>query len=368
MCVSLTIGIVGLPNAGKSTTFNALSQAQNAEVAEYPFCTIEPNRAVVPVPDPRLDQLQSLAGVPQCFHATVTFVDIAGLVPGASRGEGLGNQFLAHIRQTDAILHVVRCFDAPNVPRASSESNPLEDIHVVTTELCLADQAQIERKIERLESDVKGDRDLMPRLETARLLSQHLSQGRTVRTFSGPDAHGLASLVDELSLLTAKPVIFAANVAELDSEIDHTCVEKVEQAASQAGAQMFEIRARLEADLADSSDEERLELQEIAGLDQSGLERIVRQAYEVLGLISFFTMNENEVRAWTLEDGATAFDAAGKIHTDFQRGFIRAEVLPFETFVDLGSWAEARAAGKLQVEGKDYRIRDGDIVLFRFNV
>ncbi|MGA9191795.1 MAG: redox-regulated ATPase YchF [Anaerolineales bacterium] len=365
--MTLTIGIVGLPNAGKSTTFNALSQTQNAEVAEYPFCTIEPNRAVVPVPDPRLEQLQSLTGVPHSFHATITFVDIAGLVPGASRGEGLGNQFLAHIRETDAILHVVRCFEAPNVARLQADSDPLEDIQIVTTELCLADQAQLDRKIERLESEVKGDRDLLPRLETARQLSQHLGAGQPVRTFEAADAHALAALIDELSPLTAKPVIYAANVAELESEIDQGCVDKVRQAAHRDEAQVFEVRARLEADLAGSSDEERGELLEIAGLEHSGLQQIVRQAYQQLDLISFFTMNENEVRAWTVEDGATAYEAAGKIHTDFQRGFIRAEVCPFETLVALGSWAEARAAGKLQVEGRDYAVRDGDILLFRFN-
>jgi GTP-binding protein YchF len=366
--MSLTIGIVGLPNAGKSTTFNALTQAQNAEVAEYPFCTIEPNRAVVPVPDERLDRLKAAAGVGAAYQATVTFVDIAGLVAGASHGEGLGNQFLAHIRETDAILHVVRCFEDPNVPRLQADSDPVADIGIVTTELCLADQAQLERKIERLESDVKGDRELLPQLDAARALSAHLAEGRPARSFHAGEPQAAQALIDELSLLTAKPVIYAPNVAELDSEIDQACVEVVRQAAEEDGSEAFEIRARLEADLAGSTPEERSELLEIAGLQESGLERIVRRSYRLLDLISFFTMNENEVRAWTVKQNATAFDAAGKIHTDFQRGFVRAEVCPFETFIELGSWAAARTAGKLQVQGKEYAVQDGDILLFRFNV
>lgn len=363
--MSLSLGIIGLPNVGKSTVFNALTRAQQATVASYPFATIEPNRAVVPVPDGRLSRLQELLNVQDAIPAAVTFVDIAGLVEGASRGEGLGNQFLAHIRQVDAILHIVRCFHDPNVAHVRSGLDPEQDIRIIEKELIAADMAQIERKIQRLEDDVKGDRDLLPVLEAARTLHAHLEAGQPAST-TVDDSPELRSLNAELRPLTAKPVIYCANVAEMDSEIDADCCTAVRKAAGAREAQFLELRGKLEADLADTSDEEFAELLEIAGLQESALNRLIRAGYQQLDLITFFTFNDREVRAWTLPEGATAYQAAGKIHSDIQAGFIKAEVIPYEVFEQRGSSAEVRGHGELRFEGRDYIVQDGDILLFRF--
>jgi hypothetical protein len=367
--MSLSIGIVGLPNVGKSTFFNALTKAQNAEVASYPFCTIEPNRAIVPVPDDRLTAIQELAGRPQSIYATIEFVDIAGLVEGASRGEGLGNQFLANIRDVDLIVHIVRCFDDPNVAHVSENPDPLEDIAVVNTELMLADLQQLERKLERLESQVKGDRKTyLPLQEMAQSLYSHLDSGEMISAHPQREKAVFHQLVNEMRFLTGKPLIYVANVDETGLEQETACERAIAQVAEEQGAELMKICAKLEEELIDLPPGEQQELLELAGVEEGGLEKVIHSSYERLGLISFFTMNENEVRAWTVSRGEKAPAAAGKIHTDFERGFIKAEVIPFEVFMQYGSISAVREAGKMRVEGKEYVIQDGDLVYFRFNL
>src|SRR5690606_8028006 len=367
--MNLSIGIVGLPNVGKSTVFNALTRAQNAEVANYPFCTIQPNRAIVPVPDRRVEKLAELVGVKEVIHATVEFVDVAGLVQGASRGEGLGNQFLGHIRNVDAIVHVVRCFEDPNVVHISGEPHPRRDIEIISLELILADLQQLERRIERLESQVKGDRrTYLPLLEMAQRLQAHLEEGQPASSFEERESDAFQELNHEMRFLSAKPVIYAANVGEEELGETSACVQEVCEVAAEQGAQVVTLSARLEEEMAALSDEEREEFLELAGIAESGLDQVIRRSYQLLELISFFTMNENEVRAWTVRQGSKAPSAAGVIHTDFEKGFIRAEVIPYETFVEYGSSASVRAAGKMRVEGRDYVVQDGDIIYFRFNV
>jgi len=366
--MKLSIGIVGLPNVGKSSTFNALCKAQHAEVANYPFCTIHPNRAVVPVPDVRVERLAEMVGVGRAIHATIEFVDIAGLVRGASRGEGLGNQFLANIRETSAILHIVRCFEDPNVAHTSEKINPQEDIEIVNLELALADVQLVERKMERLESALKADKKLQPAMDTAQALREHLLRGKPASRFPQPESDAFVELDRELRLLTNKPLIYVANVDEDALAEENLHVQQVREIASQQGVEVVKICARLEQELLEMSEEERLEYLHLAGVDQSGLDQIIQKSYTLLGLVSFFTMNEEEVRAWTIPQGWTAPKAAGVIHTDFERGFIRAEVIPFTLFEKYGSIASARTAGQLQIEGKEYIVKDGDVVYVRFNV
>ena len=366
--MALSIGIVGLPNVGKSTVFNALVKEQYAASENYPFCTIEPNRAIVAVPDSRVDKLAELVKVSRAIHATIEFVDIAGLVRGASKGEGLGNQFLGHIRDTEAIVHVVRCFDDPNVVHISEFPEPRVDIEIVNTELILADLQQLERKIERLSTQVKGDKNAIPLLEMARILEDHLERGQPVTTFPRPDDEAFRTLNHDLRFLSGKPVIYAANVDEAGLSEDNDYVREVRAVASEVGAEVVKVCAQLEADMAGMSDIERKEYLELAGAPESGLEQTIRKGYRILDLISFFTMNEEQVRAWTVEQGSVAPQAAGVIHTDFQRGFIRAEVIPFDTFVKHGGWSATKAAGEMRVEGKEYQVQDGDVILFRFNV
>ena len=367
--MALNIGIIGLPNVGKSTTFNALTRAQNAQVANYPFCTIEPNKAVVPVPDERVERLQELVGVPEAIHATIEFVDIAGLVSGASRGEGLGNQFLANIRDADAIVHVVRCFEDPNVVHVSGELQPRRDAEIVNLELILADLQQLERKIERLESQVRGDRrTYLPLLEMAQTLQEHLEAGRPIATYEHQEQDVFQTLTKELRFLSAKPVIYAANVDEDSLTGENECVAELRELAAEQDAEVIRLSARLEEELAALDADERQEYLELAGVEESGLEQVIRRSYEILGLISFFSMNENEVRAWTIRRGWKAPQAASVIHTDFERGFIRAEVIPYEVFVEYGSSTAVKAAGKMRVEGREYVVQDGDVIFFRFNV
>ena len=364
----MKIGIIGLPNVGKSTTFNALIKEQNAEVANYPFCTIEPNKAIVPVPDARLDILAELVDVSRVIHATVQFIDVAGLVKGASQGEGLGNQFLGNIRDVDAILHVVRCFDDPNVVHISAKPDPEEDIEVINTELALADLQQIERRIEKLESQVKGDIKLKPMLDLALEMKDALGRGQPLWLFQGRDDPNFHFLNSESRFLTAKPVIYAANVDENGLVEDNEYVRAARRVAEAQHTQIFKLSAKLEEDIAQLPQEEADEYLELSGITESGLDQLIRAGYQLLGLISYFTFNEEEARAWTIPQGATAPQAAGMIHTDFERGFIQAQVARFEIFEQHGSWAALKTAGLLRLEGKEYIVQDGEVIKFRFNV
>jgi len=366
--MSLSIGIVGLPNVGKSTLFNALTRAQNAAAENYPFCTIEANQAVAPLPDARLTQLQGWVGVPRAIPARVDFVDVAGLVKGASQGEGLGNRFLGHIRDVDAIVHVARCFDDDNVVHVSASPDPTDDIAVINTELALADLQQLERRLEKLEREVKGDRTLLPILEMARKVEAHVGAGQPLRDFPESDDFAFAALNQEMRFLTAKPMIYLANVDEDGLQGDSAYLAGARQIAAVAGAEVIAVCASLEAEIGSLSDEERMEYLSLYDISESSLERLIRECYRSLGLISYFTFNETETRAWTIRGGWTAPQAAGVIHSDFERGFIRAEVIPFSVFAEYQDRNLIKSAGLMQVEGRDYVVQDGDVILFRFNV
>lgn len=366
--MALGIGIVGLPNVGKSTTFNALTEAQNAQVANYPFCTIEPNKAVVPVPDARIDKLASLVNPERTVNATVEFVDIAGLVKGASKGEGLGNQFLANIRETAAIVQVVRCFDDPNVIHVSAQPSPRDDIEVINYELILADLQQLERKLDRLSREVRGDKKLQPQYDMALELKELLETGKPVLVYPDRENDTFETLNKELRFLTGKKVIYAANVDEDALAEDNEYVRIVREVAAEQGAEVVKICAKLEEEMVGMSDEERHEFLASLGVSESGLEQVIHLGYRALGLITFFTAGPKEVRAWTVRKGAKAPQAAGVIHTDFERGFIRAEVIAYEAYARLGTEAAARQTGELRIEGKEYVVQDGDVMHFRFNV
>lgn len=366
--MALRIGIVGLPNVGKSTLFNVLTQAQNAEVANYPFCTIEPNQAIVPLPDQRLDKLAKLVGVNKVIRTTIEFVDIAGLVKGASKGEGLGNQFLGNIRNSDALLHVVRCFDDPNVVHVSEKPQPREDIEVIQLELILSDLEQITNKVEKLSRQMKGDKSLSAQYEMTERIRKFLEAGKPLSIFPEKDNPKYAALNHEMRFLSAKPVIYTANIGEEYLATDHPQLSVIQEIASKEDAKWVQISALIESELNLLDNDEKQAYMELSGIPASGLEQIIRTGYETLDLISFFTYNDQEARAWTLEKGAKAPQAAGKIHTDLERGFIKAEVIPFEVFNALGSTTAAKEAGKLQIEGKEYTVKDGDVIYFRFNV
>lgn len=359
-------GIVGLPNVGKSTIFNALTSA-GAQAENYPFCTIEPNTGMVPVPDPRIDKLAALANPKKIVPTTMEFVDIAGLVRGASKGEGLGNQFLSHIRAVDAVVHVVRCFEDPNVTHVEGSVNPRRDIETIRTELILADLEAAQRRAERSQKNAKsGDKNLKTEAEFFEKLVAHLDSGNPASTLSVPEALKVA--YDECNLLTAKPVLYVANVSEGDLAQGNEHTRALEAIAAAEGSEVVRICGKIEAELSELPGEERRAFMEDLGLAEPGLNRLIRAGYKLLGLISFFTVGPKEVHAWTIHKGTLAPQAAGKIHTDFEKGFIRAEVISYDDYIACGGEAGAREKGKLRVEGKDYVFQDGDIALFRFNV
>lgn len=366
--MALSIGIVGLPNVGKSTTFNALTKAQNAVAANYPFCTIEPNKAVVTVPDARLEKLATLVKPERVIFATVEFVDIAGLVKGASQGEGLGNQFLANIRDTAAIVHVVRCFDDENVLHIAGAIDPRSDIDIIQLELILADLQQLEGKIERLDRMAKHDRSLQPTLEVAHELKRLLESGAPVIAYPHRHSETFIAFNKEMRFLTGKPVIYVANVDEAHLLDDNDYVNAVRTLAEEHNAEFVKLCAKLEEEMAGLTDAERDEFLHSMGVAESGLDQVIHKGYHALGLMTFFTAGPKEARAWTIQRGEKAPQAAGEIHTDFERGFIRAEVITYADYIRLGSEAAARSAGAMRLEGKEYVVQDGDVIHFRFNV
>lgn len=365
--MALSIGIVGLPNVGKSTLFNALTRAQNAESANYPFCTIEPNHAVVPVPDARVDALTSLVEPAKTVHATVEFVDIAGLVRGASQGEGLGNQFLGNIRSTSAILHVVRCFDDDDITHVDGSIDPVRDVEVIETELILADAQSVEARVEKLVRKAKGDKEAAVQLECAKQLAEHLNNAQPAHRFERDDAVA-KSLLEELGLLSGKSILYCANLDEDSLASGNEHLAKLQAWANELGRPVLPISAKVEEELGGLDDDEASEFLESYGIEESGIERVIRECYQVLGLRSYFTAGPKEVRAWTFRSGWKAPKAASVIHTDFEKGFIRAEVIAYEDYVRLKGESGCRDAGLLRVEGKEYVVRDGDIMHFRFNV
>ena len=367
--MSLSLGIVGLPNVGKSTLFNALTKAQNAEAANYPFCTIEPNKATVAVPDRRVDELTRLVKPAKTIYATVDFVDIAGLVRGASKGEGLGNQFLANIRECAAIVEVVRCFEDENIAHVDGSVDPLRDVDTIETELLLADLESAEKRLDSLKKKAKFDKELQKAQPVLEALVAHLGEGKPASAFEVPELNEPFHQVwRELSLLTAKKFIYCANVDEDGITEDNDHVKALRNLAASRGCDMVKICARLEEELQGLSDAEQAEMLESYGITGSGLENTIRPRYHTLGLASFLTAGPKEVRAWTFRQGWKAPQTAGVIHTDFEKGFIRAEVISYEDYMKYKSEAACRAAGVLRVEGKDYVVRDGDMMNFLFNV
>ncbi len=365
----MKLGIVGLPNVGKSTLFNSLTKA-GAESANYPFCTIDPNVGIVPVPDERLKVLGDLYQTEKVIPATIEFVDIAGLVKGASKGEGLGNQFLSNIREVDAIVHVVRCFDDPNVIHVDGCVDPLRDIETINLELIFSDLEILERRISKTAKGAKNDKTLAKELELLQRLKTHLEEGQLAKTFQTNDDEE-QQFFNEYNLLTAKPVIYASNVKDddlADDGVNNEYVQIVRKFAEQENSEVFVICAQIEQEIAElEEDEKRMFLEEL-GLKESGLEKLIKASYHILGLISYLTAGPKETRAWTIKVGTKAPQAAGKIHSDFERGFIRAEIVSYHNLVECGNYNAAKEKGLVRSEGKEYVVQDGDVVLFRFNV
>jgi ribosome-binding ATPase len=363
--MGIKCGIVGLPNVGKSTLFNALTKA-GIPAANFPFCTIDPNVGVVPVPDPRLNQLASIAKPLKIIPTTIEFIDIAGIVRGAATGEGLGNKFLAHIREVDAITHVVRCFEHSDIIHVEGRVDPIADIETIDTELALADLDSVERALNRAERSAKaGDKDAKAKALVYGRVREHLNQGNPARSLT-LDADERAHL-RELFLLTLKPVMYVANVRE-DGFTNNPHLDRVRERAKAEGAQVVPVCAAIEEELSQMEDADRTEFLKDMGLDEPGLNRVIRAGYDLLGLQTYFTAGEKEVRAWTVKVGATAPQAAGVIHTDFERGFIRAETIAFDDYLKFKGESGSRDAGRLRLEGKEYIVKEGDVLHFRFNV
>src|SRR5437868_9320326 len=363
--MAIKSGIVGLPNVGKSTLFNALTRAQIA-AENYPFCTIDPNVGIVPVPDPRLDQLAAIVKPERILPATVEFVDIAGLVAGASKGEGLGNKFLSHIRETDAITHVVRCFENDDIVHIAGRIGPLDDIEVINTELALADLDTVERGLLRAEKTAKaGDKDAIRLRDLLKKVREHLDAGKRVRS-AVQDADG-RRLLQELHLITLKPAMYVANVAE-NGFTNNPHLDAVRERAASEDSEVVAVCAAIEAEIAQLEEADRADFLKALGLEEPGLNRVTRAGYKLLGLQTYFTAGVKEVRAWTVRVGATAPQAAGVIHTDFEKGFIRAEVIGYDDYIANQGEQRAKEAGKLRLEGKEYIVREGDVMHFRFNV
>ena len=363
----MKLGIVGLPNVGKSTLFNSITKA-GAECANYPFCTIEPNVGVVPVPDERLDKLTEMYNPQKTTHAVIEFVDIAGLVKGASKGEGLGNKFLSHIRETDAIVEVVRCFEDGNVVHVDGSVDPIRDIETINLELIFADLEMVNKRLDKARKNLKADKKYQTEIDLFEKIKKTLEEGKSARTLDFNEDE--LSIVKETFLLTTKPILYVANISEnqIDNAENDPLVLKVKEYAAQENAEVIPLCVKIEEELSGLEDDDKKEMLEAMGLEESGLDKVIKRSYDLLGLMSFLTAGEPEVRAWTIKKGTKAPQAAGKIHSDIERGFIKAEVVSFDDLISSGGMVQAKEKGLVRQEGKEYIMQDGDIVLFKFNV